>query len=156
MRLWKGSVLFLLFAALMPLAADSVQAELGYGRQYYGGWSYYPSRGYYYCRYYYRPAPTYTSYRYHYCIYYPSRPRYVYYYNPYRGHYWGRFDTKGKGNNLYSELAPKDRKADLEDIPETAFPQPGPMPRVPEAKDNVTITPIDVAKLPKGTPKSGS
>ena len=49
----------------------------------------------------------------------------------------------------YSELAKKDHKAKLEDIPDSAFPKPGAMPRVPESEDNVKIDPISKDDLPK-------
>jgi hypothetical protein len=54
-------------------------------------------------------------------VYYPRRPRYVYYYNLYKG----RYDLEAGG---YSQLAPQDRKPQLCQIPESAFPPPGPMP----------------------------
>jgi hypothetical protein len=89
---------------------------------------------------------TYPTYKHHYCIYYPTKPRFVYYYNPVRKVYWGRYDVKDKG---YSLLAEKDRKEKLDDIPEKAFPKPGKMPVIPESEDNVRIKPIDVESLPK-------
>jgi hypothetical protein len=138
--------------AMTLTAGLGVQAGSYSYRQYYSGWSYYPSRSYYYSYYYYKPYPTYPSYSYHYCIYYPSQPRYVYYYNPYSKVYWGRFDTQGKEGEQYSMLAEKDRKEQLKDIPETAFPKPGPMPTIPDAKDNAAIEPPP-KDLPKGEPK---
>jgi hypothetical protein len=114
------------------LACSAPKAEAGY----YSGYSYYPSRGYYYSYYYYKPYPTYPSYNYHYAVYYPRYPRYVYYYNPYRRVYWGRYDLEAKG---YSKLEDKDQKATLAEIPETAFPKPGAMPAVPESTDGSTI-----------------
>ncbi len=130
-------------ACIVPLMQSSAQA--GYGRQYYGGWSYRPQTTYYYRSYHYKPYNTYNGYRYHYCVYYPSRPRYVYYYNPYQQVYWGRYDLEAKG---YSMLAEKDRKGDLEAIPDAAFPKPGAMPALPESKDGETITPIAPTDLP--------
>jgi hypothetical protein len=132
--------------------AASAGAKLYYGRQYYSGWSYYPSGGYYYSSYYYKPYASYQDYNYHYCIYYTYQPRYVYYYNPYSKVYWGRFDTKGKEGEQYSLLAEKDRKEKLKDIPESAFPKPGAMPEIPESKDGVKIEPPP-KELPKGEPK---
>lgn len=139
----------LLFATLavvaaMP-AAESHAATLA--RHYYSGWSYYPSRTYYYSYYYYKPYASYNGYAHHYCVYYPARPRYVYYYNPVRRVYWGRYDTEKKG---YSMLAEKDRKAELDQIPESAFPEPGQMPVIPEAEDGERMLPIDVSALPSG------
>lgn len=137
---------FLIIAAVLGgtmLTAHQSQAAY---RQYYSSWSYYPSRSYYYRTYYYKPYPSYTNYNYHYCVYYPSRPRYVYYYNPHRGHYWGRFDLEGKEGAQYSILAEKDRKARLSDIPEEAFPEPAAMPTIPEAEDGEQIA------VPEGVP----
>lgn len=145
--LYRGTALFLLAGLIMSFSGESDASLLQYGRQYYGGWSYYPSRSYHYCYYHYRPTPTYPSYKYHICICYPSQPRYVYYYNPHSMVYWGRFDTQGKDGKQYSLLAMKDRKANLDDIPESAFPTPAAMPRVPEASDDVAIAPIK--ELPK-------
>lgn len=119
--------------ALWPLhSADAA------GRHYYSSWSYHPQRSYHYVQYYYKPEPTYTTYNYHYCIYYPSAPQYVYYYNPYSKHYWGRYDVKNKG---YSLLAEADRKGSLKEIPESAFPAPGEMPTIPESADGERMPP---------------
>jgi len=142
---------------LLVAAAATVYAG-GYGQQYYGNWSYYPSRGYNYCSYYYKPYVSYPSYSYHYCICYPSQPSYVYYYNPHRGYYWGRYDLNAKG---YSLLAEADRKATVAEIPESAFPKAGQMPLIPTgvddgkevpAKGNVRIEapPLPPAAAPKG------
>lgn len=117
---------------LLAAAAVSVYAG-GYGQQYYGGWNYYPSRGYYYSNYYYKPYVSYPTYSYHYCISYPQYPNYVYYYNPHRQYYWGRYDLEKKG---YSLLAEADRKGSVKDIPEAAFPAPGKMPQIPAGVDD--------------------
>lgn len=149
------------------IPSSDVQAG-GYGyRQYYSNWSYHPTNSYYYTRYYYRPTPTYQTYSYHYCVHYPSQPRYVYYYNPHTSQYWGRFDCEGKPGQQYSLLKPEDRKAKLEDIPESAFPKPAAMPAIPEAtdgtqSDGAAIEPVkdlpsptaEPADLPGAPPKS--
>lgn len=117
--------------ALVLLAAMSAlpnQAQAGF----YSSYSYYPSRGYYYSYYHYKPYPTYPSYHRHYVVSFPHSPRYLYYYNPYRKVYWGRYDLEGKGYCLLSE---EHRKQSLKDIPESAFPPPGEMPPVPESTD---------------------
>jgi hypothetical protein len=132
----------LALAVLVTAAALPVAAKALLTRQYYSSWSYHPQRTYYYSHYYYKPTPSYDGYLSHHCIYYPSRPRYVYYYNPYAQAYWGRFDLEAKDENKYSLLAEKDRKKDLAAIPEDAFPKPGKMPAIPEAKDGETILPI--------------
>jgi hypothetical protein len=46
-------------------------------------------------------------------------------------------------------LKPEDRKKNKDDIPEQAFPKPGPMPSIPEAKDGAKIEPPP-DDLPKG------
>lgn len=151
MRLLKALSLAAVLATCL-FAASSSDARLHLRRQYYSGWSYYPSSSYYYSSYYYKPYDSYEGYSYHYCIYYPYQPRYVYYYNPYSKVYWGRFDTKGKEGEQYSLLAEKDRKKKLTDIPEKAFPKPGKMPRIPDSKDEERIEPPS-KELPKGEPK---
>ena len=129
-------------------------------RQYYSSWSYQPTRRYHYCRYFYKPATTYTGYKYHYAIRYtrsystqPRYSRYVYYYNPHRKVYWGRFDLEGKPGEQYSLLKNEDRKEKLEDIPESAFPKPGAMPVIPESEDKIQIKPIDPKTLPQSDGK---
>ena len=124
----------MLIAAAWMLAAPE-QADAGY-RQYYSSWSYHPTHNYHYRTYYYRPAPRVTTYHTHYVVYRPSTPRYHYYYNPVRRVYWGRYDTEKQG---YSLLAEEDRKADLDSIPESAFPEPGPMPTVPNTDDDLKL-----------------
>lgn len=127
-------------AALALLTVDEARARSRVARQYYSAnWTYYPQRTYYYRYYYYKPYTDYDGYRYHYAIYYPSQPRYVYYYNPYKGYYWGRYDLEGKGDDRYSLLEEKDRKANIDDIPEKAFPKPGAMPNIPESKGDDKI-----------------
>jgi len=129
-------------------------APLAY-RQYYSNWSYQPQRSYYVRRYYYKPTVSYSSYNYHYCVYYPRTyssnqrySRYVYYYNPVRKVYWGRFDLEGKDGEQYSLLKEADQKENLDDIPEKAFPKAGKMPVIPESEDMVPIKPIDPKDLP--------
>jgi hypothetical protein len=127
----------------LGLAAPSSAIAAAYGpRQYYDTtWTYSPSHEYYYVNYYYLPVATFTNYDYHYCIYYPSQPSYIYYYNPTAQVYWGRYELGSKGDNRYSLLAEKDRKKDLKDIPDKAFPKAGKMPTIPGAKDDVAIEP---------------
>ena len=122
------------------------EAEAGGYRQAYSTWSYHPVNRYYYSRYTYRPVVTTTTYHHHYCVHYPSRPRYVYYYNPVRRVYWGRYDLQEGG---YSLLKNEDRKEDLESIPESAFPEPGEMPVIPDSEDEVRMAKPDLKDLPK-------
>ena len=114
-----------------------------YRRQYYSSWAWH--RSYYYRGYYYTVDPADTTYTYQYVIYYPSRPRYYYYYNPRRRLYWGRYDVDAKG---YSMLEEKDRKGEVSDIAEEAFPKPAQMPVIPDAKDGIRMEPppLDVPK----------
>lgn len=147
---------YLALAGILLLAASAPTWAKHYGpRQYYSGWSS-TNYGYYYRTYYYKPAPTYASYSYHYVIYYPNRPTYYYYYNPYKQAYWGRSPVNNNGKEVYSLLADEHRKGSLSEIKEEHFPKPGPMPRVPEAKDNVSIE-VPPGDLPTGEklPKAG-
>jgi len=117
------------------LSRDQMKTMLGKDpgkempRQAYSTWS--KQGGYYYSCYYYQPAAD-APYKSQRCIYYPSRPNYVYYYNPAKKVYWGRYDLEAKG---YSLLAEKDRAEKLTSINEQAFPKPGAMPSAPESKD---------------------
>jgi hypothetical protein len=121
----------------LTVASHSPPARAQYTYvQYYSGWRYYPSRTYYYSSYYYKPHVEYVGYRHHYCVYYPQQPSYVYYYNPYKQVYWGRYDFENKG---YSLLDPKDRKQNLAEIPEPAFGEPGEMPPIPESQGQVKM-----------------
>lgn len=108
-------------------------------RQYYGGWAKHPRRSYHYRHYYYKPSPGYVGYKHHYAIHHPSRPKHVYFYNPYKKVYWGRCPLSSGGKPAYSLLPESARKATLEEIPESAFPPPGEMPRIPDAEDDATL-----------------
>jgi hypothetical protein len=142
----KAIKLLTLAGAVALVAALSVSpANAGtYARQYYGGWQH-SNQGYWYCNHYFKPYADYPTYLYNYCIYYPTTSKYVYYYNPYKGTYWGRFDVQTKG---YSLLAEKDRAGQLKDIPEKAFPQEAALPAVPETKDKVQLA--EPPDLPAG------
>ena len=143
--------------AFLTVGLESAQARYAAYRQRYASWSYYPQQTYYYTYYYYKPYTEYSGYKYHYCIYYPTQPRDVYYYNTYSQQYWGRYDLEEKG---YSMLAEKDRKKDLKEIDEKAFPEPGKMPAIPESEDKesmLELTKDDLPKLdaPKDAPVGG-
>jgi hypothetical protein len=92
-------------------------AEAGYSSMYRGSGYYYRNYTYY--------SRKYSRYLYHMAVYYPSRPRYVYYYNPYTRKYWGRYD---RSTGRYSLLADCNKRERLSDIPESAFPPGGAMP----------------------------
>jgi hypothetical protein len=137
----KAIRVFLLAVTLGAAAAPLASAHYGYRQYYDTTWAYSTTYNYYYVTYYYQPVVTQTSYDYHYCIYYPSQPTYIYYYNPVSQVYWGRYEIGSKGDKRYSILADKDRKKDLKEIPEKAFPEPGKMPTIPGAKDGVAMEP---------------
>ena len=145
-------------AALALFATAGVTAWGSYSapRQYYSGWNKSAKHSYYYRDYYYKPADDYVGYKHQYVMYYPEKPKHYYYYNPYKKVYWGRCPVQTYGKGQYSELAEKDRKGSLGDIPEEAFPAPAEMPHVPEATDGVTmdLPPDDLPKddVPAETP----
>lgn len=147
-------VFALALAVSAPASASAVApADV---RQYYEtSYTYSEAHSYYYVRYYYKPTPTYATYQYHYCIYYPSQPRYLYFYNPTSQAYWGRYEIGSEGDERYSILAEKDRKKDLKDIPESAFPKPAAMPTIPDSEDKVAMEPPpeDVPTEAKPKPK---
>lgn len=138
----KGMFLSTCFAGLLGLvgmmAIETPTAEAGYahGRQYYGGWNYSRVHHYHYRTFNYRVSYAAPAYSHHYVIRYSYQPRYLYYYNPVKRVYWGRYDTVCKG---YSLLVERDRCGTLSQIPECAFPKPGPMPAIPESTDQVSI-----------------
>ena len=141
MRLFK----VLALAGVVALAVLGVSvARSGHARQYYEAWQR-SAQGYYFSVYHYRPDAGDPAYRTNYAIYYPATPQYIYYFNPLKGAYWGRFDVKTKA---YSLLAEKDRAGRLKDIPEKAFPAEGPLPQVPDAKDKLTLA--EPPDLPAG------
>jgi len=119
---------------LLLLSAPSVSAQ---GRQFY--LPYWQKKGgYYYRHYYFKPSAEAPNYRYHHLVYYPTHPGHYYFYNPYQGRYWGRYDVVAKG---FSVLKEADRRDRIADIPAGAFPKPGPMPEVPESTDRTPIEP---------------
>ena len=125
---------FLLALGFLGTFAGSAEAQGP--RQYYGNKWYSSGTGYSYRHYYYKPHSGYSGYKHHYAIYYPSRPRYIYYYNPTTRVYWGRYDSVSKG---YSMLAPEARKGSLAEICESAFPRPIGMPTIPGSSDGTIM-----------------
>ena len=133
----------LALSALAVLAAGSLAAQPasapGHGaRQYYGDW-HKSTSGYAYRAYYYKPTPQYGGYHHHYVIHHPDYPEHNYYYSPYTKKYWGRCPARYGDQPVYSLLAEKDRHGNLAQIPESAFPKPGPVPAIPESKDGVRL-----------------
>jgi len=116
----------LALAAVAALAAagdpPAARAGLAAGGGYYSARQQGPGYSYRQYHYYSRQA---GGYRHHVAVYHPRAPRYVYYYNPYKRRYWGRYDLATGG---YSLLAVPDRRETLSEIPESAFPPAGPMP----------------------------
>jgi hypothetical protein len=140
--LMKLKVLMAGLVGLAALVGMGAAASPARASQYSGYYTpKYRGPGYSYRKYWYW-SKTYGGYRNHYAVYHPSRPGYVYYYNPYKGRYWGRYDLQIGG---YSTLAPQDRKAQLSQIPESAFPPPGPMP--PAEPDGEEMLPPPEAGL---------
>ncbi len=130
---------FLVLALLAATLGVPGTASASGPRQYYGSWHKHQQHSYSYRPLYYKPTPTYSGYKHHYAVYHPSRPKHVYFYNPYKKTYWGRCELSREGRNEYSLLAEKDRKGALEEIPEAAFPAPAPAPALPETTDGATL-----------------
>jgi hypothetical protein len=124
---------------LVGLSGAGVWGNTSSHRQYYSSWHKTTQHAYYYRNYYYKPSESYYGYKHHYTIFHPQRPQYLYYYNPYSKKYWGRCPAHSQGKGQYSLLAEADRRGDLEQIPETAFPRPGKMPPIPESTDDATM-----------------
>src|SRR5579872_6504079 len=135
----SSRLLCCLAVLLLAGLALPARAQTYSPRQYYGPVRKHPKYNYSYRTYYYKPTPTYAGYRHHYAVYVPARPKYIYYYNPYKKQYWGRCPAHSAGKPVYSLLAPRDRRASVEDIPESAFPPPGKLPRIPEAEDDARL-----------------
>src|SRR5205814_10485205 len=95
--------------------------------------------GFSYRTYYYKPTQDFIGYKHHYVINYNAHPQYEYFYNPYTKNFWGRCPAGEVGAESYSLLAEKDRSGNINHIPESAFPKPGPMPPVPESKDGAKL-----------------
>jgi hypothetical protein len=146
------SVKVLALAGVVALVAAAGVAFVrsGYGRQYYSGWQR-SAQGFYFTTHHYRPDAGAMAFNTNYAVFYPETPRYIYFFNPLKGTYWGRFDVKTKG---YSLLAEKDRAGRLKDIPEKAFPDEGPLPEIPDAKDKLTLA--EPPDLPGGEKLDGA
>ena len=137
--------------ATMPAAVEAAAP-----RQYYSNWRAHPRKAYHYRVYYYKPKPDYSGYRHHYVIHHPRYPRYHYFYNPYKKRYWGRCPVQTGGRSLYSRLPDNLQRQSLADIPDTAFPAPGPAPAIPESTDGIPLDlppddlPPDLSGVPEG------
>jgi|SRR5580704_2147482 hypothetical protein len=152
----QRSLQFLVGAVLVVSALGGAARAAVSPRQWYNDWTYYPQFGYYYSSYYYKPSASSDVLKFQFCIYYPAHPQHVYYFDPVKHLYWGRFDVKGEPGHQYSLLDPKDRKEKLKDIPEGAFPMAGKMPPIPESSDGTAMEPVKALPQPnkegKGLP----
>lgn len=141
MSMLKSVVLVAVAAVGLGVSAGESQAAV---RQYYSKhWE--RSGGYYHRTYYYQPTVNVQTYQYHRVIYYPTRPKHLYYYNPYSKKYWGRFDMEKNG---YSKLAPEDQNEKLTEIKDEKFPAPTDMPNIPDSTDTVRIDVPPTTDLP--------
>jgi hypothetical protein len=122
----------------VALLLSCVPLSLAYAsgpRQFYSGWQKHPRHNYFVRNYHFKPRPTFSGYRHHHVLFFPNKPTHVYFYNPHKKQFWGRCPVGQQGEGKYSLLAEKDRKGSLSEIPESAFPEPGPVPTIPEAED---------------------
>ena len=125
-------------AWLLCVAFSSMALAEGYGtRQYYGAWHKHTS-GYAYRPYYYKPSPQHVGFKHHYVIRQPKDNKHLYFYNPYKKQYWGRCPIES-AKPSYSLLKEADRRANLAEIPESAFPPPGDLPPIPGAEDGAIL-----------------
>ena len=124
--------------AIYLASAPALAADHSGSRQSFGDWHKH-QRGFSYRPYYYKPHPQFVGFKHHYVIHHNARPQHNYFYNPYKKQFWGRCPVATEGKPSYSLLAEKDRNGDINQIPETAFPKPGPMPPIPESTDGATL-----------------
>ena len=125
-------------STVLLTAAPTGAADHGGARQSFGSWHRHPN-GFSYRPYYYKPHPNFVGHKHHYVIHFQKHPRHNYFYNPYKKQFWGRCPVTTDGTPSYSLLDPKDRKGDINKIPESAFPKPGAMPPIPESTDGATL-----------------
>lgn len=127
-------VAVLMLAVVSAAGLALAQHKFG-NRQYYSSWKKHPKHGYHFRQYNYKPTPTFNGFKHHYVIHHPSRPKLLYFFNPYTKKYWGRCDARRDGSGKYSLLAEKARKGSLKEIKEADFPEPGDVPPIPESED---------------------
>jgi len=128
----------MVLAVILTLTAASTAGPHS-PRQFFGGWQKHKQHNYHFRTFNYKPHDKFAGYKHHYVINFPHKPGHNYFYNPYTKQYWGRCPTKTDGKPQYSLLAEKDRKGKIDEIPESAFPKPGPLPPIPESDDGATI-----------------
>lgn len=110
----------------------------------YGSYRYSASRGYHYRTYSYYSV-TARAYHRHVAVYRPTQPRYVYYYNGQTRVYWGRYDLE---TGKYQLLPDGQKKANLCDIPQSAFLPGGPMPNEGAGSDEALLPPPEAPVAP--------
>jgi len=137
------SLFVLTVLGAIALQAQNQSGQSGHaghsgGRQSYGDWHSH-SGGFSFRTYNYKPTPNFDGFRHHYVLHYNSQPEFNYFYNPYTKQFWGRCAAGEVGEGSYSLLAENDRGGDVKKIPESAFPQPGALPPIPESKDGETL-----------------
>ena len=90
-----------------------------------------------------------NSYRHHTAFYFNHRPKHVFFFNPHKKVFWGRFDLTTGG---YSLLAAKDQKETLDEIRESAFPKAGALPAEEFGGDTLLAPPEYTAPVKVQTP----
>lgn len=110
-------------------------------RQYYSDWQENKAEKYVYKFYYYKPHPADLGYRKQFVCYFPTRPDYLYFYDPRAKHFWGRLLRNPLDEaRRFSTIPLADRRAKVGDIPEPAYTDLGPMPSIPGSSDGVKIS----------------
>lgn len=147
----------LLFGLMLGMAASGwgeqkAVAQNYAPRQYYSDWQKAPQGNHYVRKYYSKPTPSYSGYRVHEVHYFPKKPSHYYYYNPKAQKYWGRCPTDAGGAPKYSLLKLDDRKKDIDQIPESAFPPPAALPPIPDSDPKegalLDLPPEDAPAIP--------
>jgi hypothetical protein len=141
-KLVRGLLTVCLFVLILcgigrPVFAETHDANGLSPRQYYSDWV--SGSEFSYRAYYYKPSPEYAGFKTQFVIYTPEKPDYLYYFNPYEKKFWGRIKLFRDGEPFYSILREEDRKNVLAEIPESAFPEPGPLPPMPDVADNILL-----------------
>lgn len=110
-------------------------------RQYYSDWQENKPEKYVYKFYYYKPRASDAEYRKQFVCYFPTRPDYLYFYDPGAKHFWGRLLRNPLDEaRRFSTIPAGDRRAKVGEIPEPAYTDLGPMPSIPGSSDGATIS----------------
>lgn len=119
----------LLVVAVATVGLLPALAKADEPRQVYGKWK--EGNHYFYRTYNFKPTPT-SDYQQHIVICYKTDRRYYYFYNPESKKFWGRCEVVQPECPTYAMLAEEDRKGNLKDIPDSAFPKPTTPPTLGE------------------------